>query len=971
MGEQSELPQQEGWLLKLTGNDDFVVRRYVQLRSLGSLRSAHDEAGSRGLKRWYLDSHCSLVPADASAMVAQRKKVRASGTWSITTRVKGTGESVDLYVIKIKWPSSWATKGYTTLTLGCESADDAARWHASLAASIESMRERKQRRGSKFGRISAGAALLQQPPACDGQLDGSTRPCVARVSVARSENGLDAGVPAVGGCSPLAPSGGGCGGVSGGGNPAMARFASGALGSLASSEHGGDGGGGAGGGPADDFHDAVDDSSSSDDDDGAGGEAGGGVGGKGGDSGRHKWANASQRWVPYKQANGVAIYHLDEPSAGGPGGEYMVSASIRGSPAEVLSVLMQGSANTTILGPASIVEMLDCALPRGPNGALDTSASCKELIRLVLEAPGWAGWLCAPREMLVERMLKTEEGMYVVLFHSIDPDTHGSREAPGSSARAAPAIVHTRKLRSMYSKPVRGEVHGTYTLAPLEGHQLSSSPETLITVIIKLDLRGACGDRSWVRPLADAAGWTDAFLDRILMSVILVRDEVEHSRFKLKPLSLLTSGTGPAALADEDKVDPSLVTVSLVRRGRMGSALLMADRAESIAPSASDGGAAHATPSKTDAHDGGDHKGAVTQNLAATSLTANLAATSLPAVSERGEEDDSDTLLDLQHIQDLCTCDKKYWESIHAPGKASPFRVRGPTYLKDRKKIPAGLTAFTFGAMDVVTMPHVVNHIARYLPSIRLGRIPFAFIINLIIPGTPLLGIVATFLTDRHPDVMGPMPKHPMEEDHDWSGFDFVLHKFLNGTSATRNMMLKLIPHIADGSWVIKQSVGTMPVITGKALKTTYHTTKQYIEIDIDVSANQVAAYVTGLVRGATKNLVIDMGFVLEGTAPWELPECLLGCLRLNYLDIAKAKPLDISKEIPLKRAAIPPAPPPPATADISPSDPPTLSPFASGCGGSSHARGSSFSTHQFKPEMLPPGLARPSVSSQYTTGSL
>lgn len=41
------------------------------------------------------------------------------------------------------------------------------------------------------------------------------------------------------------------------------------------------------------------------------------------------------------QANGVAIYHLDEPSAGVTGGEYMVSTSIRGSPAEVLSVLMQ------------------------------------------------------------------------------------------------------------------------------------------------------------------------------------------------------------------------------------------------------------------------------------------------------------------------------------------------------------------------------------------------------------------------------------------------------------------------------------------------------------------------------------------------------------------------------------------------------------------------------------------------------
>jgi hypothetical protein len=40
--------------------------------------------------------------------------------------------------------------------------------------------------------------------------------------------------------------------------------------------------------------------------------------------------------------------------------------------------------------------------------------------------------------------------------------------------------------------------------------------------------------------------------------------------------------------------------------------------------------------------------------------------------------------------------------------------------------------------------------------------------------------------------------------------------RFLNGTTEERNKMLKLIPHIADGSWMIKQSVGTTPVILGK-----------------------------------------------------------------------------------------------------------------------------------------------------------
>ena len=41
-------------------------------------------------------------------------------------------------------------------------------------------------------------------------------------------------------------------------------------------------------------------------------------------------------------------------------------------------------------------------------------------------------------------------------------------------------------------------------------------------------------------------------------------------------------------------------------------------------------------------------------------------------------------------------------------------------------------------------------------------------------------------------------------------------------------------------------------------------------------------------------------GFVLEGVAPWELPECLIGALRLEKLEVKTAKPLNMDKEIPL-----------------------------------------------------------------------
>lgn len=37
-------------------------------------------------------------------------------------------------------------------------------------------------------------------------------------------------------------------------------------------------------------------------------------------------------------------------------------------------------------------------------------------------------------------------------------------------------------------------------------------------------------------------GWVDAFIERMLMTVILVKDEVEQMRFAVQPFSMVASG---------------------------------------------------------------------------------------------------------------------------------------------------------------------------------------------------------------------------------------------------------------------------------------------------------------------------------------------------------------------------------------------------------------------------------------------
>jgi hypothetical protein len=74
------------------------------------------------------------------------------------------------------------------------------------------------------------------------------------------------------------------------------------------------------------------------------------------------------------------------------------------------------------------------------------------------------------------------------------------------------------------------------------------------------------------------------------------------------------------------------------------------------------------------------------------------------------------------------------------------------------------------------------------------------------------------------------------------------LHRFLHGNDAERSSLFKMIPRIAEGSWVVKQSVGTTPVIVGRKLTTTYHITPKYVEVAVDVGSSSTAQYVTGMV---------------------------------------------------------------------------------------------------------------------------
>ncbi|RYQ81427.1 hypothetical protein Ahy_Scaffold1g107357 isoform C [Arachis hypogaea] len=116
-----------------------------------------------------------------------------------------------------------------------------------------------------------------------------------------------------------------------------------------------------------------------------------------------------------------------------------------------------------------------------------------------------------------------------------------------------------------------------------------------------------------------------------------------------------------------------------------------------------------------------------------------------------------------------------------------------------------------------------------------------------------------------------------------------LLQRFVDGDDEFRNSRLKLIPSVPKGSWIVRQSVGSTPCLLGKAVDCNYIRGAKYLEIDVDIGSSTVANGVLGLVVGVITTLVVDMAFLVQANTPDELPERLIGAVRISHLELKSA----------------------------------------------------------------------------------
>jgi hypothetical protein len=267
---------------------------------------------------------------------------------------------------------------------------------------------------------------------------------------------------------------------------------------------------------------------------------------------------------------------------------------------------------------------------------------------------------------------------------------------------------------------------------------------------------------------------------------------------------------------------------------------------------------------------------------------------------------------------------------------ATTFQVRGPRYLHDKAKVPAGPSIFDLMHVDVFLSNDKIGNVAArkdsWLRAARDAGDPRYYLVILYVtPAAPFIHLIMYYAVNE--ERLEGLP-HAAKL---WKAFT------AHGPEADdfRNDRWKVIPRVAEGSWVVQKAVGAKPALLAQKLTHTWvindglsddagasssaasapapapagaattslgcdanlpHSGARvrggsvvsttgpgpYLEADCDVASSNMAFVLVSLLQQYAKYIVIDLGFAIEPRADDECPEVVLGSVRLSRIDVTK-----------------------------------------------------------------------------------
>ncbi|KAI5393660.1 protein ENHANCED DISEASE RESISTANCE 2-like [Lathyrus oleraceus] len=223
------------------------------------------------------------------------------------------------------------------------------------------------------------------------------------------------------------------------------------------------------------------------------------------------------------------------------------------------------------------------------------------------------------------------------------------------------------------------------------------------------------------------------------------------------------------------------------------------------------------------------------------------------------------------------------------------FALRSNNYFTKRQKSPAGEYLLSPAGMDWLKSTTKLDNILaradnRITNALRKSQAQnhslksFIFAVNLQIPGGK----------EHHSAVFYFATNEPIQTGS-------LLYRFINGDDSFRNQRFKLVNRIVKGPWIVKKAVGNHSAcLLGKALTCNYHRGSNYLEIDVDIGSSAIANAILHLALGYVTSVTIDMGFVVEAQTEDELPERLIGAVRVCQMEMSSATVVVDSSHAPM-----------------------------------------------------------------------
>lgn len=248
--------------------------------------------------------------------------------------------------------------------------------------------------------------------------------------------------------------------------------------------------------------------------------------------------------------------------------------------------------------------------------------------------------------------------------------------------------------------------------------------------------------------------------------------------------------------------------------------------------------------------------------------------------------------LELRQLQSDADANHAHcWQAI----SPQEFQVRARSYLRDGQKEPSATGSLCL-AVELFRGPggptYDVVAARADSPAHTLGLRTTAplvsiFVVNLVIPaasdGHYQLVLYFGILAETRVAEGGQTPAARL------------LARFTAGSDAFRNARFKLIPSVAEGPWVVKTGVGSRPSLLGKTLRQRFSRGQtaaglDYFEAGVDCNSSPAAGRIVSLVKSYARALTVDLAFAIEAQTADELPERVIGCVRLLHVDLGEQR---------------------------------------------------------------------------------